>query len=49
MKVPDMSVLFTRMAEAVSGTRPAEQVRAQIGAWALSAETIMARRNSSLA
>jgi NTE family protein len=40
MKVPDMSVLFTKMAEAVSGVRPAEQVRAEIGAWALSAETM---------
>jgi hypothetical protein len=40
MKVPDMSMLFARMAEAVSGARPAEQVRAEIGAWALSAETM---------
>lgn len=32
-KVPDMSVLFARMAEAVSRVRPAEQVRAEIGAW----------------
>jgi hypothetical protein len=43
MKVPDMSVLFAKMAEAVSGARPAEQVRAEIGAWALSAETIHER------
>jgi NTE family protein len=40
MKVPDMSVLFAKMVEAVSGARPAEQVRAEIGAWALSSETI---------
>lgn len=44
MKVPDMSVLFAKMAEAVSGARPAEQVRAEIGAWALSAETIMSEK-----
>jgi NTE family protein len=44
MKVPDMSVLFARMAEAVSGARPAEQVRAEIGAWALGAETIMSEK-----
>src|SRR5262249_7234341 len=41
MKVPDMTILFTKMVEAVSGVRPAEQVRAEIGAWALSAETTM--------
>jgi NTE family protein len=40
MKVPDMSVLFAKMAEAASGVRPAEQVRAEIGAWALSSETM---------
>ena len=39
MQVPDMSVLFAKMASAVSSERPAEQVRADIGAWALSAET----------
>jgi NTE family protein len=44
MKVPDMSVLFAKMAEAVSGVRPAEQVRAEIGAWALSAETMMSEK-----
>ena len=44
MKVPDMSVLFAKMAEAVSGVRPAEQVRAEIGAWALSAETVMSEQ-----
>lgn len=44
MKVPDMSVLFARMAEAISGVRPAEQVRAEIGAWALSAETMMSEQ-----
>lgn len=44
MKVPDMSVLFAKMAEAVSGVRPAEQVRAEIGAWALSAETMLSEK-----
>jgi NTE family protein len=44
MKVPDMSVLLAKMAEAVSGARPAEQVRAEIGAWALSAETRMSEK-----
>jgi len=44
MKVPDMSVLLAKMAEAVSGVRPAEQVRAEIGAWALSAETVMSEQ-----
>jgi NTE family protein len=44
MKVPDMSVLFVKMAEAVSGVRPAEQVRAEIGASALSAETMMSEK-----
>jgi NTE family protein len=44
MKVPDMSVLFAKMAEAVSGARPAERVRAEIGAWALNAETIMSEK-----
>ena len=44
MKVPDMSLLFAKMAEAVSGARPAEQVRAEIGAWALSAETMMSEK-----
>jgi NTE family protein len=37
-------VLFVKMAEAVSGVRPAEQVRAEIGAWALSAETMMSEK-----
>ena len=44
IKVPDMSVLFAKMGEAVSGARPAEQVRAEIGAWALSAETILSEK-----
>jgi len=44
MKVPEMSALFIKMAEAVSGARPAEQVRAEIGAWALSAECMMSEK-----
>jgi hypothetical protein len=44
MKVPDMSVLLGKMAEAVSGVRPAEQVRAEIGTWALSTETRMSEK-----
>jgi NTE family protein len=44
MKVPDLAVLFAKMAEAVSGARPAEQVRAEIGAWALSAEATMSEQ-----
>jgi NTE family protein len=44
MKVPDMSVLLAKMAEAVSGVRPAEQVRAEIGTWALSTETRMSEK-----
>jgi NTE family protein len=44
MKVPDLSVLFAKMAEAVAGMRPAEQVRAEIGAWALGAETMMSEK-----
>jgi NTE family protein len=37
---PDLTVLITKMQEAISGARPAEQVRAEIGAWALQAKTI---------
>lgn len=36
----DMSKLATFMAEAQSGQRPAEAVRAELGAWALEAETV---------
>jgi NTE family protein len=32
---PDLTVLMRKMAEAQSGARPAEQVRAEIGAWAI--------------
>jgi NTE family protein len=38
--VPDLSLLMTKMQEAVSGSRPAQEVRAELGAWALSVETI---------
>jgi NTE family protein len=44
VEVQDMSVLFAKMAEAISGARPAEQVRAEIGAWALSAGTSMSEK-----
>jgi NTE family protein len=33
---PDLTTLVTKMLEAASGKRPAEEVRAEIGAWALS-------------
>ncbi len=33
---PDLTTLITKMFEAASGKRPAEEVRAEIGAWALS-------------
>jgi NTE family protein len=32
---PDLTTLITKMVEAVSGKRPPEEVRAEIGAWAL--------------
>jgi NTE family protein len=32
---PDLTTLITKMLEAASGKRPAEEVRAEIGAWAL--------------
>ena len=38
--VPDLTLLLAKMQEAVSGSRPAREVRAEIGAWALSAKTI---------
>jgi NTE family protein len=40
VRPPDLSVLITKMVEAVSGVRPAQEVRKEIGAWALSVETI---------
>jgi NTE family protein len=38
--VPDLAVLIAKMQEAVSGSRPAQEVRAEIAAWALNAQTI---------
>lgn len=37
---PDLATLFTKMQEAMSGKRPGREVRAEIGAWALSQKTI---------
>jgi NTE family protein len=37
---PDLTMLITKMLEAASGTRPAEEVRAEIGAWALQSPSI---------
>src|SRR5947207_6357998 len=37
---PDLSILIGKMQEAVSGVRAAKEVRAEIGAWALTAKTI---------
>jgi NTE family protein len=37
---PDLTTLFTKMQEAMSGKRPGNEVRAEIGAWALSQKTI---------
>lgn len=37
---PDLSILIGKLQEAVSGARPAQEVRAEIGAWALTAKTI---------
>jgi NTE family protein len=37
---PDLTTLITKMLEALSGKRPAEEVRAEIGAWALASATI---------
>lgn len=37
---PDLTPLMRMMSEAASGARPAAEVRAEIGAWALAAETI---------
>ena len=41
MPTPDLSTLITKMQELVSGRRPPEQARAEIGAWALTAPTMM--------
>jgi NTE family protein len=37
---PDLTTLFKKMQEAMSGKRPGKEVRAEIGAWALSQKTI---------
>ena len=37
---PDLTTLITKMLEAASGKRPAEEVRAEIGAWALNSPTM---------
>jgi NTE family protein len=37
---PDLTMLLTKMAEAASGKRPAKEVRAEIGKWALEAKTM---------
>jgi NTE family protein len=37
---PDLTTLISKMLEAASGKRPAEEVRAEIGAWALSSSTM---------
>jgi NTE family protein len=37
---PDLTTLITKMLEAASGKRPAEEVRAEIGAWALKTQTM---------
>src|SRR5215469_4781053 len=34
-KPPDLTVLISKMMEMISGKRPAQEVRAEIGAWAL--------------
>jgi NTE family protein len=39
-KPPDLSVLIQKMLEAMSGSRPPEQVRTELGAWALQADTM---------
>jgi NTE family protein len=38
---PDLATLINKMQELVSGRRPPEQARAEIGAWALTAPTMM--------
>jgi NTE family protein len=39
-QAPDLAMLITKMVEAASGKRPAEEVRAEIGAWALQSPTM---------
>jgi len=39
VRPPDLSILIGKLQEAVSGVRPAKEVRAEIGAWALTAST----------
>jgi len=41
MPTPDLSTLISKMQELVSGRLPPEQARAEIGAWALEAQTLM--------
>jgi NTE family protein len=38
--LPDLTILITKMLEAASGKRPAEEVRAELGAWALQSPSI---------
>src|SRR5438552_10724107 len=42
---PDLSILIGKMQEAVSGVRPAKEVRAEIGAWALTTKTSRDRKS----
>lgn len=37
---PDLTMLFAKLMEAASGARPAQEVRAEIGAWALQTPSI---------
>src|SRR5579872_6340068 len=37
---PDLTMLITKILEAASGTRPPEEVRSEIGAWALNSQTM---------
>jgi NTE family protein len=39
-RLPDLSILIGKLQEAVSGARPAQEVRAEIGAWALTTKTV---------
>lgn len=39
VKPPDLTFLIGKLQEAVSGARPAKEVRAELGAWALEAKT----------
>lgn len=38
-RAPDLSILIAKLQEAVSGARPAKEVRTEIGAWALTVRT----------